>query len=60
MIFQYITLGKVDKKLTDLIPELGVRQFLLKNVYWKEKGQLAFRFNLEALTENDSGMKEKW
>ena len=46
--------GKVDKKLTELIPELGVRQFLLKNVYWKEKGQLAFRFNLESLTENNS------
>ena len=50
--------GKVDKKLTDLIPELGVRQFLLKNVYWKEKGQLAFRFNLEALTENNSEIGE--
>ena len=46
--------GKVDKKLADLIPELGVRQFLLKNVYWKEKGQLAFRFNLASLTENNS------
>lgn len=45
--------GKVDKKLATLIPELGVRQFLLKNVYWKEKGQLAFRFNLESLTENN-------
>jgi pimeloyl-ACP methyl ester carboxylesterase len=32
---------------------LGVRQFLLKNVYWKEKGQLAYRFNLAALTENN-------
>ena len=50
--------AKVDKKLTDLIPELGVRQFLLKNVYWKEKGQLAFRFNLEALTENNSEIGE--
>jgi pimeloyl-ACP methyl ester carboxylesterase len=46
--------GKVDRKLADLIPELGVRQFLLKNVYWKEKGQLAFRFNLASLAENNS------
>ncbi|PQJ72146.1 alpha/beta fold hydrolase [Polaribacter butkevichii] len=45
--------SKVDKKLASLIPELGVRQFLLKNVYWKEKGQLAFRFNLESLTDNN-------
>ena len=43
----------VDKKLAELVPELGVRQFLLKNVYWKEKGQLAYRFNLAALTENN-------
>jgi esterase len=50
--------GKVDKKITEFIPELGVRQFLLKNVYWKEKGQLAFRFNLESLTENNSEVGE--
>lgn len=43
----------IDKQLATLIPELGVRQFLLKNVYWKEKGQLAFRFNLSSLTENN-------
>jgi pimeloyl-ACP methyl ester carboxylesterase len=27
----------------------GVRQFLLKNLYWKEKGQLAWRMNLIVL-----------
>ncbi len=27
----------------------GVRQFLLKNLYWKEKGQLAWRMNLSVL-----------
>ena len=37
---------KVDDQLKILIPEVGVRQFLLKNVYWKEKGVLHFRFNL--------------
>jgi pimeloyl-ACP methyl ester carboxylesterase len=45
--------GKVDEKLAVFIPELGVRQFLLKNVYWKEKGQLAFRFNRKVLTNNN-------
>lgn len=45
--------GLVDKKLAELIPQIGVRQFLLKNVYWKEKGQLAYRFNLNSLTENN-------
>ena len=42
----------VDEKLMERIPEVGVRQFLMKNIYWKEKGQLAFRFNLHSLTEN--------
>ncbi|EAR13182.1 alpha/beta superfamily hydrolase [Polaribacter irgensii 23-P] len=46
--------GKVDEKLAVFIPEVGVRQFLLKNVYWKEKGQLAFRFNRKALTDSNS------
>ncbi|QMU64688.1 MAG: alpha/beta fold hydrolase [Flavobacteriaceae bacterium] len=44
----------VDEKLSELIPEIGVRQFLMKNVYWKEKGQLNFRFNLKSLSENNS------
>lgn len=48
----------VDEKLSELIPELGVRQFLLKNVYWKEKGQLDFRFNLPSLTENNPEIGE--
>ncbi|QNM85523.1 alpha/beta fold hydrolase [Polaribacter pectinis] len=48
----------VDKKIAELIPEFGVRQFLLKNVYWIEKGQLAYRFNLESLTENNSEIGE--
>lgn len=43
----------VDEKLLKLIPEVGVRQFLMKNIYWREKGQLDFRFNLESLTENN-------
>lgn len=43
----------VDVKLAELIPEAGVRQFLMKNIYWREKGQLDFRFNLESLTENN-------
>lgn len=43
----------VDEKLAELIPEIGVRQFLLKSLFWKEKGVLAFRFNLKSLTENN-------
>ena len=44
----------VEEQLANYIPEMGTRQFLLKSVYWREKGQLDFRFNLSALTENNS------
>lgn len=43
----------VDEKLSKYIPDFGVRQFLMKNIYWKEKGQLGYRFNLQSLTENN-------
>ena len=45
---------QIDEQLQQWIPEMGVRQFLLKNVYWREKGVLDFRFNLASLTENNS------
>jgi len=48
----------VDEQLANYISEVGVRQFLLKNVYWKEKGQLAFRFNLTSLVENNNEVGE--
>lgn len=50
--------GAADKQLAKFIPQVGVRQFLLKNLYWIEKGKLAFRMNLEALTENVSEVGE--
>ena len=43
----------VDEKIAEIIPNPGVRSFLLKNVYWKEKGVLDYRFNLTSLTENN-------
>ena len=42
----------VSKHLESRIPEASVRQFLLKNLYWKEKGQLAWRFNVKAIDEH--------
>ena len=44
----------VEQQLALYIPEKGTQQFLLKSVYWKDKGVLDFRFNLLALTENNS------
>ncbi len=44
---------EVESILKNYINEEGIRQFLLKNVYWKEKGKLAYRFNLDSLTKNN-------
>ncbi len=43
--------GEADKVLSEYIKEIGTRQFLLKNLYWKEKGTLALRINLPVLSE---------
>ena len=44
------TRGGADKVLSQYISEVGVRQFLLKNLYWVEKGQLGWRINIPVLT----------
>lgn len=44
--------SEVEEILIPYISDFGTRQFLLKSLYWKEPGQLAFRFNLEAFVEN--------
>lgn len=44
--------GAADTALSNYIPEIGTRQFLLKNLYWVEKGVLGLRMNLTALIEN--------
>ncbi|MEM1337500.1 MAG: alpha/beta fold hydrolase [Bacteroidota bacterium] len=41
--------SEADKQLAVSLPDFGIRQFLLKNLYWKEKGKLDFRFNLDIL-----------
>lgn len=46
--------GEADKVLSSYITDFGTRQFLLKNLYWKHKGELAFRMNLEVLVKNIS------
>ncbi|MDG1781770.1 MAG: alpha/beta fold hydrolase [Flavobacteriales bacterium] len=43
--------SKVDAHLSQFIQEAGVKQFLLKNLYWKEKGKLAWRFNVPVLND---------
>ena len=41
-----------DDFLSNYIVDDGTRMFLLKNLYWKEKGVLGFRMNLKALIGN--------
>ena len=37
--------SQADEVLSSFISEVGVRQFLLKNLYWISPGQLALRIN---------------
>ena len=40
---------QADQELSNFVPEVGVRQFLLKNLYWIKKEQLGLRINIETL-----------
>ncbi|WP_320815421.1 alpha/beta fold hydrolase [Flavobacterium sp.] len=42
----------VDEQLSQYIKDFGTRQFLLKSLYWKEPGQLDYRFNINYLNNN--------
>jgi len=46
--------GEADKILSGHVDDFGTRQFLLKNLYWVEKGKLGLRINLEVL-KNEVG-----
>lgn len=43
--------GQADKILSDYVSDVGTRMFLLKNLYWIEKGKLALRINLKILKD---------
>ncbi len=42
---------EADEQLSHDLPDFGMRQFLLKSLYWKEKDSLDFRFNLDVLKD---------
>lgn len=42
--------NEVDEELKRYLNNIGVRQFLLKNLYWNKDKKLAFRFNLHVLS----------
>lgn len=50
--------GAADKFLSQYVSEIGTRMFLLKNLYWVEKGQLGLRINLDVLRDNVSEVGE--
>jgi pimeloyl-ACP methyl ester carboxylesterase len=41
--------GEAGKQLAKYIDNQSIRQFLLKNLYWIEKGKLAWKINLKVL-----------
>ncbi|MBA3705665.1 MAG: alpha/beta fold hydrolase [Bacteroidetes bacterium] len=45
------TRKEVEGILSNYITDVGTKQFLLKNLYWKENGDLAWRFNLKVIAE---------
>lgn len=40
---------EAEEQMDAHIDSYGVKQFLLKNLYWKEKGQLAWRMNVDVI-----------
>lgn len=43
--------GEAEEVLSQYIHDTGIRLFLMKNLYWKEKGSLGLRANVEVLNE---------
>ncbi len=41
--------SQADAILSEHLPDMGIRQFLLKSLHWAEKDRLDFRFNLDVL-----------
>ena len=47
-----ISRSQAQEVIKDHISNLGIQQFLLKNLYWIEKGKLAWRMNLKQIEIN--------
>jgi pimeloyl-ACP methyl ester carboxylesterase len=46
------TRREAEDILSKYIDDFGTKQFLLKNIYWKEDGVLDWRFDLKVITDN--------
>lgn len=49
---------EADEELAKHIKDMGIRMFLLKNLYWVEQGKLGFRFNFDVLKDKMSEIGE--
>ena len=49
---------EADQILSEYFSQVGIRQFLLKNLYWKTEGELSFKFNLEVLSKEIQNVGE--
>ena len=47
---------EVETRLSEKISDVRLVQFLMKNLYWKEKGRLAWRPNLQAISYHVDAM----
>ncbi len=43
---------EVEMLLRERLPDIRLRQFILKNLYWESKERLAWRINFEAICDN--------
>ncbi len=50
---------EAEQALFSVIDDQGTGMFLLKNLYWKSEGQLAWRFNLDAIVANINNVGEE-
>ena len=51
--------GEVNEHLASFESNAAVRQFLMKNLYWKEKGELAWRFNVPVINREIQAMVDQ-
>jgi len=43
--------GEAEAHISKFVDSEGVKQFILKNIYWVEKGKMAWRMNVKVLEE---------
>jgi esterase len=43
---------EVEMLLSERLPDIRLRQFILKNLYWENKERLAWKINFEAICDN--------